>query len=180
MDNNKKTSWGDKIMEKNRTPYKTLKSLVGFKKTSTDAIVENLTTTIGTLWFLSAIAMFIIGWVLINVGIFLGIEPFDPYPYPLLMMMVQFFAIFLTITILISQNRQARIAEVHQRVDLEINVRAEHEITKILHMVEALHLEHGISKDDHELDQMLEKIDIVEIKEEVEKIIEVEKSLTEN
>ena len=167
-------------MQKNHSSYKTLKSRVGFKKTSTDSIVENLTTTIGTLWFLSAIALLIISWILINSRIFLGIESFDPYPYPFLMMIVQFFAIFLTITILISQNRQARIAEVHQRMDLEINVRAEHEITKILHMLEALHLEHGISTDDHELDQMLEKTDIIEIKEEVEKIIEVEKSLTEN
>ncbi len=178
MDKNKKTSWSDKVLEKNRTSYKTLKSRVGFKKTSTDAIVENLTTTIGTLWFLSASAMFIIGWVFINARILPGMEAFDPYPYPLLMMIVQFFAIFLTITILISQNRQARIAEVHQRMDLEINVRAEHEITKMLHMIEALHLEHGISKDDHELDQMLEKTDIVEIKEEVEKVIEGEKSVT--
>ena len=167
-------------MQKNSSSFKTLKSRVGFKKTSTDAIVENLTTTIGTLWFLNVSALFIIGWIFINARILPGIEAFDPYPYPFLMMIIQFFAIFLTITILISQNRQARIAEVHQRMDLEINVRAEHEITKILHMLEALHLEHGIAKDDHELDQMLEKIDILEIKEEVEKVIEGEKSVTEN
>lgn len=167
-------------MQKNRSSYNTLKSRVGFKKTSADAIVENFTEKIGTLWFLAAVALFILGWILINYQSFLGIGPFDPYPYPFLMMIVQFFFLFMTITIIIGQNRQARIAEVHQRMDLEINVRAEHEITKILHMMEALHLEHGISKDDHELDQMLEKTDIIEIKEEVEKIIEVEKSLTDS
>ena len=178
--NNKKTSWRDRVLQKNRSSTKILKSRVGFKKTSTDAIVESLTETIGTLWFLIESALFIFGWVFINARILPGIQAFDPYPYPLLMMIVQFFAIFLTITILISQNRQARIAEVHQRMDLEINVRAEHEITKILHMMEALHLKQGISKDDHELDQMLEKTDILEIKEVVEKIIEGEKSVIEN
>ena len=166
-------------MQKNRASYKTLKSRVGFKKTITDGIAENLTGSFGTVTFLTSSAIFILGWVILNSGIF-GITPFDPYPYPFLMMIVQFFAIFLTIIILISQNRQARIAEVHQRMDLEINVRAEHEITKILHMMEELNSNHGIVREDQELEQMLEKIDIIEIKEVVEKVIEGEKSVTEN
>lgn len=62
-------------------------------------------------------------------------------------------------------------------IDFEINVRAEHEITKILHMLDELYTELGIAKIDKELDHMKEKIDIAEIQEEVEHVIEEEKKM---
>ena len=56
-------------------------------------------------------------------------------------------------------------------MDFEINVRAEHEITKILHMIEEIHKEIGISKVDKELEQMKIMTDISKIKEAVEQVI---------
>jgi uncharacterized membrane protein len=57
-------------------------------------------------------------------------------------------------------------------MDFEINVRAESEITKILHMIEEIHKELGIDKADRELEHMKEMIDIAEIKEDIEQVIE--------
>ena len=81
---------------------------------------------------------------------------------------------FLAIVVLINQNQQGRMADVRQRIDLEIDVRAENEITKILTMLDELHVKLGIVKTDKELDKMKEKIDIAEIKEDVEQGIENE------
>ena len=65
-----------------------------------------------------------------------------------------------------------RINEVRQQMDFEINVRAEQEITKILHMIEEVHTELGITKIDRELEQMKKMINISEVKEDVEQVIE--------
>ena len=154
-----------------------MKSRLGFKKTWADVITRYLTTLFGGLWFLNISAIFIFGWIIVNRGLLPGIMPFDPYPFDSLMMTIQLFTVFLSIIVLISQNRQGRIAEVRQHIDFEINVRAEHEITKILHMLDELRVELGIMKVDKELEQMKEKIDIAEIKEEVEYAIEREKKM---
>jgi uncharacterized membrane protein len=60
------------------------------------------------------------------------------------------------------------IVDIRQRIDFEVNVRAEHEITRILTMLDELHVELGMIKADKELDKMKEKIDIAEIKEDIE------------
>jgi len=84
----------------------------------------------------------------------------------------------LAIVVLINQNQQGRMADVRQRIEFEVNVRAENEITKILIMLDELHARFGISKvkTDEELEKMKEKIDITEIKEQVERGIEKEDS----
>lgn len=166
----------------NETPvehlaHKILRSRLGFTKTTTDILANYLTTSFGTLWFLGLIAVFIVAWVTVNMGFFSTMVPIDPYPFIFLMMLTQFFAIFLSVIVLMSQNRQGEILEVRQQIDFEINVRAEHEITKILHMLNELCTEVGIARIDKELEQMKEKIDIAEIKKEIEVAIEEERNM---
>ncbi len=148
-----------------------LKSGVDFDQTWTDATAKILTKSFGTVWFLGIIFIFILLWVGINLGVVPWLEVFDMYPFNLLSAIVSVFGIFLSIIVLISQDRQGRIADVRQRIDFEINVRAETEITKILNMLDEIHNEIGIAKVDTELEKMKEKIDITEIKQEIEQAI---------
>ena len=148
-----------------------LKSGVEFEKTWTDTAAKILTKSFGTIWFLGATFIFILLWIIINLGWIDDLTPFDTYPFSLLSVIVSLFGIFLSIVVLISQNRQGRIADVRQRIEFEINVRAETEITKILNMLDEIHDELGIAKVDKELEKMKEKIDITEIKEEIEQVI---------
>ena len=159
------------------TTEKSLQSSVSFEKAQSDIIAKNLIVYFGSVWFLGGIFVFSIGWIFINSGILSEILPLDPYPFIALFIVVQLFAIFLSVIVLISQNRQSEIAEIRQQISLEINVRAEQEITKILQMVDKIHLELGIKQEDKELDKMKEKTDIAEIKEEVELVIEEEKKI---
>src|SRR5436190_802907 len=78
--------------------------------------------TLNTVWFLS--------WVLIN-SFDLGIRQFDPYPFGLLTMIVSLEAIFLSIFVLISQNRQAEKDRVRSNIDYEVNVKAEMEVAHL-------------------------------------------------
>jgi CRP/FNR family transcriptional regulator, cyclic AMP receptor protein len=75
--------------------------------------------TLNTAWFLV--------WILIN-SFDLGVRQFDPYPFGLLTMLVSLEAIFLSIFVLISQNRQAEKDRVRSNIDYEVNVKAEMEV----------------------------------------------------
>jgi uncharacterized membrane protein len=63
------------------------------------------------------------------------LEPFDPFPFNLLTMLVSLEAIFLSIWILISQNQMTRQAERRAHLDLQINLLAEQESTATLRIV---------------------------------------------
>jgi uncharacterized membrane protein len=153
-----------------------LKSYVGFERKWADVSTRFLTKSFGSIWFLNTSVVFIFVWIMVNLGWIPGVHPFDPYPFYLLLMMVAFSDMLLAIVVLINQNQQGRMADVRQRIDFEVNVRAENEITKILIMLDELHVKLGISKVkmDKELEKMKEKIDIIEIKEDIEQGIEKE------
>jgi uncharacterized membrane protein len=75
--------------------------------------------TLNTGWFLA--------WIAVN-SFDLGIRQFDPYPFGLLTMIVSLEAIFLSIFVLISQNRQTEKDRVRSNIDYEVNVKAEMEV----------------------------------------------------
>lgn len=150
---------------------KRLKSYIEFEEKWADALTKFLTKSFGSLRFLNLVLLFFLFWIIVNLGLVPGINPFD-LSFNWLLMIVQLFAVVLSVIVLISQNREEKINEVYQKMDFEINVRAEHEITKILKMIEEIHKELGIAKVDKELEQMKEKIDISEVKDNVEQVIE--------
>jgi len=63
---------------------------------------------------------------------------FDPFPFSFLTMVVSLEAIFLAIFVLISQNRMARLADHRAHLDLQVNLRAEQEITTTLKLVQEM------------------------------------------
>ncbi len=83
-------------------------------------------------------------WFLVNSGA-LGITPFDPFPYELLTMVVSLEAIFLSAFLLISQNRMSLEAERRADLHLHVDLLAEHEITRVLTMLDAVHQKLGIA-----------------------------------
>lgn len=145
-----------------------LRSYVEFEQELADAIARVLTKALGSVAFLNLNIVFIAVWITINLGVIPGVKPFDPYPFGLLIMIASFSAMLLAIVVLINQNRQGRMADIRQRIDFEVNVRAEHEITKILSMLDEMNVSFGIAKADKELEKMKEKIDIADIKEDIE------------
>ncbi len=84
---------------------------------------------INTIWFL--------GWIVVN-SMNVGLPKFDPYPYGLLTMIVSLEAIFLSIFVLISQNRQAEKDRVRSNIDYEVNVKAEMEVAQLHDKTERL------------------------------------------
>lgn len=122
-------------------------------------IADDLTSICGSTPFLIFHVLFFAGWVGINLGYISFIKVFDPFPFGLLTMVVSLEAIFLSIFVLVSQNRSSYISTLRDEVHLGVNLIAEEEITKILEVLADIRKQLGIKEPDTQLDKMLERID---------------------
>lgn len=146
-----------------------LKARIHVRRFWGEQIADFLTTQFGSMWFLILNGACFVGWIAINVGIVPGIAIYDPYPFNLLTMAVSLEAIFLATIVLISQNRQGQVAELREKVDVEIDVRAEEEITKVLVILELIADKLQIPLgEDPELKKMEQRTDLLEIEHRIE------------
>ena len=74
------------------------------------------------------------GWIVANLGLIPGVPRWDP-SFVVLAMIASVEAIFLSTFVLISQNRMAASADKRADLDLQINLLAEHEVTKLIALV---------------------------------------------
>ena len=117
-------------------------------------IADVVTSFSGTMIFVYIHIIWFSVWILLNAGL-LGLEPFDPFPYGLLTMIVSLEAIFLSTFVLISQNRMGELAEQRADLDLHIDLLTEYELTRVLQMLHAIHEKMGIAEaDDEELSDL--------------------------
>jgi len=92
----------------------------------------------------------IVIWVAVNKSL-----SFDPFPYPLLSLFLCGEAVILSSFVLIRQNRTELINNRRNHLDLQINLLAEKEVTKVLQLLTAVN-EHlkvpgHASREDEEL-----------------------------
>jgi uncharacterized membrane protein len=82
-------------------------------------------------------------------------------------------AIILAILVLISQNRAARVADLREEVQLQVNVITEEEITRMMSMLVLLLQKNGIPiPEDQRLQEMLQDTDVRQIEKSIEKEID--------
>mgnify|MGYP001564964256 CR=1 FL=1 len=108
------------------------------KQSVSKQLADVLTDSFGTIAFFLVNAMFFIVWILWNIDLGFHLPVFDPYPFGMLTMIVSLEAIFLSVIVLMSQNRAAKIADLREEVDLQVNIESEKEITQMLKMLEQI------------------------------------------
>lgn len=119
-------------------------------------IADKITDFSGSMTFVYLHVVIFMFWIGVNLDLS-PIPKFDPYPFGMLTTIVSLEAIFLSTFVLVSQNRQAEIADRRAELDLQINLLTEYEVTRILTLVDRLATDAGISDcKDSEL-QELEK-----------------------
>jgi len=139
------------------------------KRTITDKFADVLTLKFGSVLFLSMNAVWFLVWIVLNTKVIPGLKPFDPFPFGLLTMIVSLEAIFLAIIVLISQNRAAKIAELREEIDLQVNSIAESEVSKVIELLGFLLKKNGIKIDDPEIEAMIQPIRSHDIERILEK-----------
>ena len=107
------------------------------KATLADRVADAITAFSGSIRFVWITVISVASWVAINLALPKP-DRIDPFPFPLLTLVLSVEAIFLAIFILMSQNRAARISEKRSHLDLQLNLLSEQENTKMLEMLEQI------------------------------------------
>lgn len=127
------------------------------KRTAGEKISEAIAAFCGSMTFVWVHVVWFGGWILVN-SVIQGYQ-FDPFPYTFLTLVVSLEAIFLSTFILISQNHETLLTERRNQLDLQINMLAETENTKILELLKAIADEVGVSFDDESMEPLLEPME---------------------
>ena len=136
------------------------------RRSFTSRIGDNIAAHAGKAWFIVAHFVWFSAWILANLN--KHGPGFDLYPFPLLNLIVSLEAIFLSLFILMSQNRSGLHAEQRNHLELQINLLAEDENTKILQMLQALCAHHRLTiADDPEIRAMATRTEITEVLREL-------------
>ena len=132
-----------KVIERNIRTIIHLRTKTANERGLQDRMADGITSISGRMIFAYVhIAWFGI-WILLNTGRF-GVGIFDPFPYGLLTMIVSLEAIFLSTFVLISQNRLSEVNESRADLDLQIGLLTEHELTRVLQMLDAMQKKMGV------------------------------------
>lgn len=160
-------------VSRRKKAIKSFKARANAKRTSIEKFADWLTSFFGTVPFLIVNIIWFVIWIILNTNMIEGVIPFDPYPFGFLTMIVSLEAIILAIVVLISQNREARVAELREEVELYINTYAESEITKIIELQCLILEKSGIDvSHDKELQIMRKNLESNQIEKELIKQLE--------
>ncbi len=107
------------------------------KASTGERIAEAITAFTGSMWSVYLHLAVFGFWLLANAGFVPGLPAWDP-SFVTLAMIASVEAIFLSTFVLISQNRMAIASQRRADLDLQINLMAEHEVTKIVALVSAI------------------------------------------
>jgi len=137
------------------------------QRSTIERIADALTRAAASTPFLVFHVVWFAAWIVLNTGV-IGTQPFDPFPFGLLTLIVSLEAIFLSIFVLMAQSRESTVAELREEVSLQVVLRMEEEVTKTLQLVAGLYtrLGHQVSEDP-ELREMLGPLDEDEIERQL-------------
>jgi len=113
-----------------RRVSRNVNEVVEEKLTLGQRIADVIAEFSGSIAFLLLNAVFFALWLGINA---LPSVAFDPYPFGLLTMIVSLEAIFLSIFVLVSQNRQGDKDRIRNELDYQVNLKAELGVSTLLH-----------------------------------------------
>ena len=159
-----------RIIEQNIHTIIHSRQLAAGQRNSEERLADAITDFSGRMYFVYFHVLWFVVWILINLGYF-GIKPFDPYPFGLLTMIVSLEAIFLSTFVLISQNRLSAEADRRADLDLQIGLLAEHELTRVLKMLDQIQDKMGIENDyDKELQDLEKNVHPEDVLEEIDRV----------
>jgi uncharacterized membrane protein len=125
--------------------------------TREERIAQAITSFTGSMRFVYFHLVLYSVWILINLGVIPGVPKFDP-SFVILAMEASVEAIFLSTFVLISQNRTSAAADKRADLDLQINLLAEHELTKVAEVLVAIADHLGIAAATPEVEEIKQDV----------------------
>jgi uncharacterized membrane protein len=141
------------------------------KRSGTQRFSDVITSVAASGGSMLGHALLFIAWIAVNTRVIPGLEPFDPFPFQLLTMLVSLEAIFLALFVLATQNRLGKQADLRANLDLQIDLLAEREMTAVLQLLTeiAAHLNVPTTVTSDRISDLVKKTDIKAIADEVDR-----------
>jgi uncharacterized membrane protein len=136
----------DAVTRKNVEAIAKMEEIAQRERTNGDRVADGFAHLIGSWNFIIVQSVILAAWVVLNVVA--AIRHWDPYPFILLNLALSFQAAYASPIIMMSQNRQARLSDRRNHLDLQINLLAEQESTEALRLLRAIAEKLGIGKVD--------------------------------
>ena len=127
----------DELTQRNVETISQLEKAVEENRTTADRLADAISGFCGSMIFVYAHLFWFGGWIVSNLLLPKNLR-FDPFPFNFLTLAVSLEAIFLSTFILISQNHESRTADRRNHLDLQVNLLAEQENTKMLQMLDSI------------------------------------------
>jgi len=160
----------EKEIEKNIKAIAKIEEAQRDKRTVGEKISEAIAAFCGSMVFVYVHVIWFGGWIGINM---IPQFQFDPFPFTFLTLVVSLEAIFLSTFILISQNHETQVTDRRNHLDLQINMLAEQENTKMIELLQLIATKVGVDCDELETRALLEPM-------QPDRIVEHIKAATED
>jgi uncharacterized membrane protein len=140
------------------------------RRSGGEKISDFIVAQAGRVWTITLHLAWFALWIVWNSGHVPGVRPFDAFPYMGLSTIVSLEAIFLSLFILVSQNRASRRADERAHLDLQVNLLSEREATKMLQLLQALCTHHGLAEaNDAEVTELIHETEPAIIARELQR-----------
>ena len=158
-------------VEENVEAIKSWDRALLLKRSKIERLSDNITLAAAAGPSIVLHAIWFAAWIAINTGFVPAIKPFDPFPCPLLTMMVSLEAIFLALFVLASQNRLAKQSDLRANLDLQIDLLVEREMTAVLQLLNdiAKHLDVDTDVTTDKIADLIKKTDVKKLADEVDR-----------
>ena len=154
----------DAQVQKNIESIMRLDEQTSRQRSTAEHVADKITTFAGSTPFIIFHIVWFGGWILVNLRLIPGVSPFDPFPFSFLTLVVSLEAIFLALLVLKSQNRMTKEADKRAHIDLQINMLAEQEGTKILNMIQRIGKHLGLEEEiDEAMEQLSQETDVNQV-----------------
>ena len=154
---------GDAVSKTLRRDIETLARLEqdSFKsRTAGERAADFIADFAGTIQFVVLHVVFYGLWIVLNLGFVPFVEPWDAFPFGLLGLIVSLEAILLSTFVLMKQNRMGYRADQRAKLDLQINLLAEREMTLVLQMLHRMSTRLGVRPAAEEIEELSEETPI--------------------
>jgi uncharacterized membrane protein len=160
----------DGQVQKNIESIMRLEKETSQKRSTGEHVADKVTAWAGSTPFIIFHIFWFGAWLLLNLRLIPGITPFDPFPFSFLTLIVSLEAIFLALLVLKSQNRMTKEADKRAHIDLQINMLAEQEGTKIISMINRIGKHLGLEEetDDETLQQLSRETDVNQVSKKLD------------
>jgi uncharacterized membrane protein len=142
-------------------------------RTVSEMVADGFARAVGSWTFIIIQSVLLTFWVIANV--IHVIKPWDPYPFILLNLALSFQAAYASPIIMMSQNRQARLADQRNHLALQIALLAEQEDTQTLQLLRKICEKLDVPMDDRIEEALEQATDPEKIIRQIKEVVEGEK-----